>query len=89
MYQLDISAQVHRFIEHLPPKHAGQIARKLVALQIDPYPQDCKRLHGSPFSRVDSGEYRIIFMVIGKKIRVPLIGKRNDSDVYRRLDRLQ
>jgi len=37
---------------------------------------------------VDCGEYRIIYYVDGEVLRVPLIGKRNDDEVYKRLQRL-
>ena len=37
--------------------------------------------------RVDSGEYRIVYTVTEDTLRVVLIGKRNDDEVYRRLER--
>ena len=89
MLELDLDSRAQRFIDKLPPKHARQITDRLLALLKNPYPQDSKRVKQSIYSRVDSGEYRIAYKVIGNRIYVPLIGKRNDDEVYRRLRRLQ
>lgn len=88
MLVLDLEKRALNFLEHLPRKHSAQIARKLVLLLADPYPSDSKLLKGIDMHRADSGEYRIIYRVEKDLLRVYLIGKRNDNDVYRRLDRL-
>jgi mRNA interferase RelE/StbE len=58
------------------------------ALLQTPEPHDSAALKGYPFRRVDRGEYRIIYYVEGTVLRVPLIDKRNDDVVYKRLERL-
>ena len=35
--------------------------------------------------RADAGEYRIVYDLAERSLRVMLIGKRNDAEVYRRL----
>ena len=89
MLDLDLDSRAQRFMDKLPSKHARQIMHRLLALLENSQPQDSKRLKQSIYSRVDSGEYRIAYKVIGNKIYVPLIGKRNDDEVYRQLRRLQ
>jgi len=88
MLELDIRKQAVQFVKRLPPKHADQIGRKLALLLINPYPPDSKKLSGLPLLRTDVGEYRIAYQVYGTTLLVPLIGKRNDSDIYRRLERM-
>ena len=44
-------------------------------------------LRGYPFYRIDVGEYRVIYDLDGDVVRIILIGKRNDDEVYRRLRR--
>jgi len=87
---LDIQEPATRFIKRLPKKQAGQIGRKLQALLTQPYPPDRKDLSGFPLAllRANVGEYRIIYQMYGDTLVVVLIGKRNDSDVYRRLARM-
>ena len=75
----------------LQPKIAAQIAKKVLALNIDPLPPDSKQLSGYPgYYRVDSGEYRIVYRFNPNQdlVEVILVGKRNDDDVYKRLERL-
>lgn len=59
---------------------------KVLALQADPKPQDCKALKGYPGGdRVDQGEYRILYTIEGQTVSIFRVGKRNDGEVYRNL----
>jgi len=82
---------------NLQPKPARQIAAKIATLRVNPYPQDCKKLHGTDLLRVDSGEYRIVYR-LSKQVdpetgrdepvlNIDAIGKRNDDEVYRGIRR--
>ena len=44
-------------------------------------------IRAAVFRRADIGEYRIICHVAGETLKVVLNGRRNDADVYRRLER--
>ena len=84
MLKIDLSKQAQKFLKTIPDKHAKQVARKLISMQVDPRPNDAKKLVGSSFLRVDSGEYRIIYQVNTESIlEIVVIGKRNDDEVYR------
>ena len=72
----------------LPAKHFRQIALKIFDLLKNPNPADSKSLTGYPYMRADSGEYRIIYRVESDTLKVILVGKRNDSEVYRQLGKL-
>lgn len=85
MLRLLISKEALKFLDPLPPKQFRQITRKLFALLEDPRPHDTKELKGYPFLRNDVGEYRIIYDVVNDTLRLILVGKRNDDEVYRRL----
>lgn len=72
-------------METLPAKQFRQIARTIFKLREDPEPQDSQQLAGSPeYRRVDIGEYRIVYRVETDVIKIAVIGKRNDGEVYRR-----
>ena len=88
MLELDLDRAADKYIRKLIPKHARQIKAKIIALLSDPNPPDAFPLHGFSYMRADSGEYRIIYRASKEVLTVRLIGKRNDDDVYRRLDRL-
>lgn len=85
MLKLQISKDSARFLEILPPKQFRQIVKKVFALLEEPRPHDSKELKGYPFLRCDIGEYRIIYDLVGDTLRLVLVGKRNDDEVYRRL----
>ena len=86
---LKISRQTGRFIKTLPPKQYKQVVSTPLALLTNPEPHDSKLLKGSKDKnrRVDSGEYRIVYRVDGEALLVLVIGKRNDDEVYKILDR--
>lgn len=91
MVKLDGLETVLDFLKGLQPKIAAQIAKKVLALNVDPLPTDSKQLSGySGYYRVDSGEYRIVYRFNPNQdlVEVILVGKRNDDDVYKRLERL-
>lgn len=91
MAKLDGLETVLDFLKGLQPKIAAQIAKKTLSLNIDPLPSDSKQLKGySGYYRVDCGEYRIIYRFKPKEdlVEIILVGKRNDDDVYKKLDRL-
>ena len=89
MRKLDLTLRSKKFLENLPAKPFRQIVSKVLALLVDPEPPDSKTLSGFPYRRADIGEYRIIYRIEDDVIRVALIGKRNDDEVYRDLQRLQ
>jgi mRNA interferase RelE/StbE len=91
MAKLDGLETVLNFLQGLQPKIAAQIAKKTLSLNVDPLPADSKQLKGYPdLYRVDSGEYRIVYRFKSKEdlVEVILVGKRNDDEVYKKLDRL-
>jgi len=87
MYKLDLTKVALAFLEKLPPKQFRQVANKVFALMENPEPHDSKELIGFAFRRADIGEYRVVYRVEGDTLKVALIGRRNDDDVYRRLKR--
>ncbi len=85
MLKLLVSKKVRKFLDDLPPKQFRQIMKKVFALLEDPKPHDSEELRGYPFLRNDVGEYRIIYDLQGDTLRLILVGKRNDDEVYRQL----
>ena len=85
MLKLSVSKKARRFLDDLPSKQFRQIVKKIFSLREDPRPHDSEQLKGYPFLRNDVGEYRIIYDVQEDTLRLILVGKRNDYDVYRQL----
>ncbi len=85
MLKLLVSKKAQKFLDNLPPKQFRQIMKKVFSLLENPRPHDSEELRGYPFLRNDAGEYRIIYDVQGDTLRLILVGKRNDAEVYRQL----
>lgn len=88
MLKLNLEKDAQKFLSKLGPKQALQISKKILELQEGSKLSDTKKLTGYAFSRVDAGEYRIIYFIQKGVLYIPLIGKRNDGEVYKRLARL-
>ncbi|BBL72122.1 type II toxin-antitoxin system RelE family toxin [Methylogaea oryzae] len=87
MLKLNLSRDALDFLKSLPGKQYKQVVGTLFKLLELPEPHDSQPLKGYSYRRVDIGEYRIVYSVQEDELRIPLIGKRNDDDVYKRLER--
>ncbi len=91
MPKLDGLGTVLDFLKGLQPKIAAQIAKKVLSLNLDPFPADHKALKSYPnYYRVDSGEFRIVYTYNPgtDTLEIILVDKRNDDEVYKKLKRL-
>ena len=91
MPKLDGLGTVLDFLKGLQPKIAVQISKKVLSLNLDPFPTDYKALKGYPnYYRVDSGEFRIVYTYNAETdtVVIILIDKRNDDEIYKKLKRL-
>ncbi|MBF0565105.1 MAG: type II toxin-antitoxin system RelE/ParE family toxin [Nitrospirae bacterium] len=85
MFKLDFTNDALAFLNKLDAKQFRQVSKKVFGLMKNPFPIDSKVLKGSQYKRVDAGEYRIIYLTDDNILKIITIGKRNDSEVYRRL----
>ncbi len=70
------------------PKHARQVSAKIEEMRLNPQPADCKKLQGyEGLYRVDVGEIRLVYSISADTLSIELVGKRNDSEVYKLLKR--
>jgi len=83
--KLNITRQAIKFFRLLPAKQYRQVFNKVPALMEDPEPPDSSPLIGYPYRRTDIGEYRIIYRVEKDCLKVALVGKRNDDEIYHQL----
>ncbi len=89
MLEFNPSGSTEKFLKKLPPKHRRQVSEKILRLTENPDAKDAGPLRGyEDYYRVDIGEYRIIYRWSSTTLYVPLIGKRNDDEVYRKLRRM-
>lgn len=87
MRRLDLTHDALGFLKTLPPKQFRQVVSKTFELMANSEPPDSKTLTGYEYRRADVVEYRIVYRFDRDFLYVALIGKRNDSDIYKRLKR--
>jgi mRNA interferase RelE/StbE len=89
MRQIRFYKPALRFLKTVPAKHGRQILGKIdeLARAEDP-PPDAKRLAGYPFWRARAGDYRIVYDFSPDTLFVVTIGKRNDDEIYRQVQRM-
>jgi len=85
--KLRLSRESQKYLDSLPPKQFRQIVKKIFSLMENPLPNDSEEMKGYPFRRNDIGEYRIINDVREGTLRIVLVGKRNDDEIYKKLGR--
>ena len=89
MIDISISDDAQKFLRTLNDKHARQLIAKIELLARNPKSHRGKLLEGfAPLCRLRSGDYRIIYVVDGEVLKVPLIDRRNDDRIYRRLKKI-
>ena len=88
MKRIELSRQAASFLKGLPAKHARQVAEKLDLLaKEEAAPSEMLKGY-APMRRLRAGEYRIIFVAEADFVQVRLIGKRNDDEIYKALEKL-
>lgn len=89
MRNASFSNKALEFLKALQAKPFKQVATGVLDLTQNPQPHDSKALKGhTGLFRKDSGEYRIVYRYDDATVYVMLIGKRNDDEVYKQLERL-
>ncbi len=89
MYKLDITKSAGKFIYKLDAKQFRQVVTTVLKLRENPNPHDAKQLIGYPeYWRVDIGEYRIIYRIDEDFIKIVVVGKRNDNEVYKKFNKI-
>jgi len=87
--KLILQSAARAFLKDLPPKQYKQIVERIFELLINQHPHNSKALKGhTGYFRVAAGEYRIIYTVDSDTVDIKLVDKRNDDEIYKRLDRL-
>lgn len=91
MKSLKMTNQAAKFLGSLDAKQYRQVGQKIFSLTQDSHPQDSQGLEGAKSGerRVDSGEYRIIYIASETEVEIVVIGKRNDDEVYRIWQRMR
>jgi mRNA interferase RelE/StbE len=87
MRKLVLNKAVLNELDELPAKQYRQVVSAVLDLLADPSPHYSNALEGTPCRRLAVGEYRVVYSADDVCVRLVVAGKRNDSEVYRDLQR--
>jgi mRNA interferase RelE/StbE len=68
----------------LPKRVFRAVSRKIVELESNPRPQQCKKLSGRQEYRVRVGDYRVLYVVSDATRTIEIVAVGDRKDVYRR-----
>ncbi len=86
--KLALQSGVIKELKSLAPKHCKQVALAILGLLQNAMPDDSVALAGhEPYRRIDVGESRVIYRFDSDTVYVPVVGKRNDDEIYKLLRR--
>ena len=89
MFKLDIKKPAYDCLIDLQTKQFKQVMLSIIRLTKEPFPHDSQKLAGYSYYRFDIGEFRIVYDIVNEEtVRIILVGKRNDDEVYKRLRNL-
>jgi len=87
MYTVELKPAAQRFIAAQPKKIQRQLIEQIEALAHNPRPANSKLLHTTKekLYRVRSGNYRIIYQILDRKLLVIVVKVGDRKDIYKHL----
>jgi mRNA interferase RelE/StbE len=82
-YQVILPKSAQKELDRLPAKISERILDALEPLKTQPRPPGCKKLHGENAWRIRVGDYRVIYEIHDKVLRVLVVTIGHRREVYR------
>ena len=82
-YELRILQAAEREMDKLPSTVHSRISRRLLSLEDNPRPRGTKKLSGRDEYRLRVGDYRVLYIIDGKKSIVTVFAVGHQREVYR------
>jgi mRNA interferase RelE/StbE len=84
-YNIEISSTAEKALKKIPKKDLIKVVEAIQILAINPFPEGCRKLAGEESSyRIRQGNYRIIYEVLGKKLKILILKIGHRKDIYRK-----
>ena len=82
-YSVILPRTVQKALDRLPEDVAKRVLDRLVELEDEPRPADVKKLTGRPAWRIRVGDYRVIYEIHDRDLRVVVVTVGHRREVYR------
>lgn len=82
-YSISFVRSARKELESLPNPLIRRILTKIETLGKNPRPAGCKKLKGArDLWRIRIGEYRVVYAIIEREVRIEIITVRHRSQAY-------
>ncbi len=82
-YEIEITQKAGKEFLKLPATWQEKARDKILSLEDNPRPAGSKKLKNTPFFRVRTGNYRIIYFINEEKRVIKILAIGHRKDVYR------
>ena len=86
MYSIVIEQRARKTLKKLPPIIRSRINHSIAGLKFNPRPFGYKKLKNSDYYRIRIGDYRVIYSIREREIKVFIIYIGHRKDIYRYLE---
>ena len=84
IYSIEVSRAAHKALKDVPHADVRKIRNKIEKLKEEPLPNGCEKLSGNDdLYRIRSGDYRIIYQVLKKRLIILIVKIGHRREVYR------
>ena len=84
IYSIEVSRAAHKALKDIPHTDVRKIRDKIEKLKKEPLPNGSEKLAGNDdFYRIRSGDYRIIYQILRKKLIILVVKVGHRREVYR------
>jgi mRNA interferase RelE/StbE len=81
-YTVIITRTVQKTLSKLPDRVASKLESAMLLLEDNPRPSGCKKLKGRDAYRIREGDYRIVYEIEDKILRVLVLDVGHRRDIY-------
>ena len=82
-YSISFVRSARKELESLSDQLIRRVLPKIESLSRNPRPSGCKKLKGSnDLWRIRVGEYRVVYSIVDREVRVEVIAIRHRSQAY-------
>jgi mRNA interferase RelE/StbE len=82
MYQVVIDRYAQKQLEKISPPHFNRLIKAITQLSDNPRPPGCKKLTARPGYRIRVGDYRVIYTIEDKMLKVFVIDIGHRREIY-------
>ncbi len=83
-YRVELSRESLKALKNIPLSDVKKIRDKIEKLKVNPFPIGCEKLAGNhDLYRMRSGDYRMIYQVLNKKLLVLVVKVGHRREIYR------